>query len=81
MNNFMQQIMQQIIHKCKEEIDKDEKDSTLKKDIINPLIRYMGRKMMPYIWFSIFVLFLLMICICFGSICLYNRMYINKKMN
>ena len=77
----MSNLLQQIIQKCKNEIDKDEKDSTLKKDIINPLIRYMGRKMMPYIWFSIFVLLLLMICICFGSICVYNRMYRNSTMN
>lgn len=49
-------IINQILEKCREEMNKDECDSVIKKDLINPIINYMGKKMMPYIWFSIFIL-------------------------
>lgn len=70
-------IINQILDKCREEIDKDECDSAIKKDLINPLINYMGKKMMPYIWFSIFILSISTAFIMTCCICVYLRYYIH----
>lgn len=69
----MSSIINQIMDKCRDEINKDECDSLIKKDILNPLINYMGKKMMPYIWFSIFMLTLAISIIVVCCLCIYMK--------
>ena len=61
----MNTIIDQLIMKVTEEFSTNQK---LKRDVIDPLINYMSKRMLPYILFSIFfvsvcVIFLTIVCI------------------
>ena len=60
----MESLIDQGIDICKEEFHKEKNKEKLESEILNPIIRYIGNKLWPYILcLLIFTLFLLIILI------------------
>lgn len=48
----MEQIINQVLCACVTELKKPETDEMLKRDMIDPIVDYIGRRVWPYILFA-----------------------------
>lgn len=48
----MEQIVTQLINACACEFKKEENQSIVKHDFINPLVHYIGKQIWPYVLFA-----------------------------
>jgi len=55
----MEQIINQLLSACLTELKKEETNEVMKRDLIDPMIEYIGQQIWPYVLFTC-VLFVLM---------------------
>ena len=67
----MDKIYSQIISKIHKEIMKD--DNEIKSKVLDPLVSYIGNKILPYICFAIFVLVFMLVSIIILFMIVYTR--------
>lgn len=48
----MEQIINQVLCACVTELKKPETDDMLKRDMIDPIVDYIGRRIWPYVLFA-----------------------------
>lgn len=48
----MEQIINQVICACVDELKKPETDEMLKRDMIDPIVNYIGQRIWPYVLFA-----------------------------
>jgi hypothetical protein len=73
----MDKIYSQLISKLHKEIMKD--DNEIKSKVLDPLVSYIGSKILPYICFAIFVLVFMLVSIIILFLMVYTR-NLNSKM-
>ena len=69
----MDTIIDQSIEICKDEFKKEKNKKILEDDILNPIIKYIGNRLWPYI------LYLLLFTLCLLIILFYIIYIVNKK--
>jgi len=73
----MDKIYSQIISKLHNEIIKD--DNEIKSKVLDPLVSYIGNKILPYICFAIFVLVFMLVSVIILFFIVYTK-NISSKM-
>ena len=59
----MEQIINQVLCACVEELKKPETDEMLKRDMIDPIVTYIGQRIWPYVLFASVLFVLLFTCV------------------
>ena len=70
----MESIIDQGIEICKEEFNKDKNKKVMEEDILDPIIKYIGNKLWPYIMYLLIFTIFILIILCY-IIYIVNKRY------